>query len=128
MRSKHGFALLEVLIALAIIALALTALSLRMQSIIFTTAKIEDKTVAYWIAENKLQELVAQQQLGEQVTKLRRDKDVLSYAGRDWHWQVDIEEVALPEILAPAKMFRADIHVGLSEDQPVASLSGFLNE
>ena len=127
-KSITGFALIEVLIAVTIVGIALPALMLRMQSIVNTTAYIEDRTVAYWIAENKLQELSIDQQLGAQASRASRASDVLTYGDREWRWSYEIEEVPLPDILRPAKMFRVDIVVGHEETEQLAALSGFLHE
>ena len=127
-RCFGGFALIEILVAVLIVGVAVPALMLRMQSIANTTAYIEERTIAYWVAENKLQELMIEHQLTRAVTKLRSDSDILEYGGREWYWSVIIEQVPLPEILDPAKMFRVDVSVGLEEDQTLAMLSGFLDE
>lgn len=123
-----GFALLEVLIALAIIALGVTALLLRMQSISNTTVFIEERTVAHWIAENKMQEMLADHVLQRNIQRMRSNKDTLEYDGREWHWQSRLQEVPLPDELKPAKMFRLDIEVGVEPDKPMATLSGFVRE
>ncbi len=131
-RSRRGFALVEILVAITIVGIAVPGLMLRMQSIANTTMFIESRTVAYWIAENKLQELIIDQQLNRSSTKIRRDRDTLEYDDREWFWTVELIEVELPEILAPAKMYRVEIEVGLeddnSDDKALASLSGFLHE
>lgn len=124
----QGFALLEVLIALAIIASGVTALLLRMQSISNTTVFIEERTVAHWIAENKMQELIANHSLKRDIQKMRSNKDTLEYDGREWFWESRLQEVPMPEILAPEKMFRLDVEVGIEQGKPMASLSGFVRE
>jgi|GEM_PF-5538562 len=50
-----GFTLIEVLIALMIVSVALPALMLRVQSVSDNTAYMEEKTFAYWVAQNKMQ-------------------------------------------------------------------------
>jgi len=127
-KTHRGFALLEILIALAIVGVALPALMLRMQSIANTTEFIESRTIAYWIAENKLEEFNAEQRLQKSVSKMRKDQDTLEFDGQEWHWSVQVEELELGELLAPAKMYRATIEVGIDPEKPLASLVGFLGE
>lgn len=123
-----GFALVEILVALAIIGVALPALMLRMQSIANTTEFVESRTVAYWIAENKMQQLIAEQRLQGSVTKMRKDQDTIEFDNQEWHWSVVVEELDLGALLAPEKMYRILVEVGLEEDQTLASLTGYLGE
>jgi len=123
-----GVALLEVMIALGVVAVAATALLLRMQSIANSAIFIEERTVAYWIAENRMQEILADHALQKNIQRTRGDKDVLEYDGREWYWSSSLEEVLMPDILAPAKMYRLDVAVGLEPDKPLATLSGFARE
>lgn len=53
---QHGFTLIEVLIALAIIAIAMTAIIKTTGDDIRTTAYLKEKTTAYWVAMNVLNE------------------------------------------------------------------------
>ena len=124
----NGFALLEVLVALAIVALALPALMLRMQSIVQTTVWHENKTYAYWIADNKLQELMAEQKLGQSISRRRKDRDSLEYGDREWWWKYQAEEVELPPPLNTIKLYRVLVEVGIEEDKALANLTGFIGE
>ena len=57
MRRCRGFTLLEVLVALAIFAVvAASVLSASARSL-KTAARLEDKTFATWLADNRLQEI-----------------------------------------------------------------------
>jgi len=85
-------ALLEVMIALGVVAVAATALLLRMQSIANSAIFIEERTVAYWIAENRMQEILADHALQKNIQRTRGDKDVLEYDGREWYWSSSLEE------------------------------------
>ena len=128
LKSKRGFALIEILIAITIVGLALPALLTRIQSISNNVMFMEERTTAYWIAENKFQELVANQILKQGVGSLRKDQDRVEYDGREWFWQYELIEVELPDVLKPAKMYRVEIEVGLQEDKAMASLSGYLSD
>lgn len=129
-KMRRGFALLEVLIAVTIVGLAVPALMLRMQSINNTTAFIEEKTVAYWLAENTLQELYAEQALNGKATQTRRDTDVVEYIDREWITSYTIEEAPLGEMVKVGKLFRVKVTVARSEkkERILATLEGFLHE
>lgn len=122
MKKNSGFTLIEVLVALVVVGLALPAMLLRMQGVIDHTTYINTKTHAYWFAENKMQELIITQKLQGNVTKTRKRQDTEEFAGQDWFWKVEMEQTAVPE------MYRVEVSVGLTEDEPIASLSGFLRE
>lgn len=127
-RRESGFALVEILVALAIVGIALPALMLRMQSIANTTEFIESRSVAYWVAENKMQELIADQYLTKSVSKIRKDQDTLEYDNQEWHWSVIVEELDLGDALGSKKMFRIVIDVGLNPEESLASLTGYIGE
>ena len=127
---KSGFetgsgnaSLVEVMVAIMIVGVALPALIYRIQSVVDHTAHIEQKTYAYWIAENKLQELMLTRRLQKLVPKAGQN-DTLEFGGDDWRWEVEVEDTAVEG------MFRFDIRVGKEDDRDkwLANLSGFINE
>lgn len=128
-----GFALVEILVAITVVGIALPALMMRIQTINNTTMRIEERTTAYWVAENKMQELIAQQMLRpKSVSRMREDQDTVEFDGRDWYWHITVTEMPLGELLRPAKMFRIEMEVsiadGSSDPKVLASLLGFIHE
>jgi len=121
-RMSGGFTLIEVMVALFIVGVALPAMVGRMQGIVENTISIDQKTYAYWIAENKLQELQLTQEMQQSITRSGKQKDDLEYGGREWFWESEVISTAVPEI------FRLEVKVGLAEneDQTLASLIGFI--
>lgn len=125
MRAERGFTLLEVLIALAIFAVvAASVLSASARSL-QTAARLEDKTFALWLADNRLQEL----QLADTPPSAGRDSGEETYAGRRWLWQSEVESTSEPDML------RVTIRVALRpehglpgklEDSALLTLSGFV--
>jgi general secretion pathway protein I len=126
-RKANGFALLEIIVALAIVGGAVVALLGRMQSIANTAQFIERKTVAHWIAENKLQEIKTEQRIRQNTNSpVRKDSGELEFESAQWYWRYEIIEVPLDPALAPAKMFRVNVDIGLEPEKSLANLQGFI--
>lgn len=102
MRPDRGFTLIEVMIALAIFVAAALALDAAMGSNVRGTMRFEEKTLASWVASNKLVEL----QLYQQWPNTGRQDDEAEMGGRRWFVQVDVAEGPLPDTR------RVDITVG----------------
>jgi general secretion pathway protein I len=77
-----GFTLIEVLVAVMIIALGLTALMTAVSSTARTSGYLRDKTLAQWIALNRLSEVRLN------VTKFGQNTDIgeVDFANRKWHY------------------------------------------
>jgi general secretion pathway protein I len=95
----HGFTLLEVLIALAIVALAVGALLGTVTSSASNVIYLKDKTLAQWVALNRLTEIRISQQMPD---KGRRTGNT-EMAGTKWQWEEEVIEL-------PVKgMFRVEV-------------------
>jgi general secretion pathway protein I len=124
-RRGRGFTLLEVLVALAIFAVvAASVLSASARSL-KTAARLEDKTFASWLADNRLQQL----QLADTPPAEGREQGEEAYAGRRWLWQTEVQTTSEPEML------RATVRVALRperglqgkvEEHALVTLSGFI--
>nr|WP_298145837.1 type II secretion system minor pseudopilin GspI [uncultured Pseudomonas sp.] len=125
MKRSHGFTLLEVLVALAIFALVAASVLTASGRSLQTAARLEDKTLAMWIADNRLTEL----QLSETPPSDGRDKGELDFAGRRWQWQSEIQATSEPSMRRVTLWVAPRQERGLSGDlreRAVVSLSGFL--
>ncbi|WP_370980676.1 type II secretion system minor pseudopilin GspI [Agaribacterium sp. ZY112] len=127
---KRGFALIEIMVAITIVGLALPALLVRVAGIGENVIFMEERTMAYWVAENKMQELIIDQQLSGGVSSLRKDQGTLDYDSRKWFWAYELTERDVDKRLIPpnAKMYSAEVTVGLEQDKPMATLTGFLTD
>lgn len=82
----HGFTLVEVMVALLVLALAMTALQFRIRNHVDGSAYLRDKTVAAWVAQNRLELLRLESRLENSVlAEVRSGTETM--AGRDWRWQ-----------------------------------------
>lgn len=120
MKRQGGFTLIEVMVALVIVGMALPAMLLNMQSIMDHTGHMRVKTYAYWLAENKRQEMLITQRLERNVVKTRKRQGSEEFAGQEWFWKIDIEQVT------EEKIYSMEISVGLDEEVSLVSLSGYL--
>lgn len=121
-RRSGGFTLIEVLVALVIVGMALPALLLRMQGILDNTAYMNEKTHAYWFAENKMQELLIRHKLQGDVVKNKKTQDQEEFAGQKWYWRVTVQDTEAE------KMHRVEVAVGLTDEVASATIAGFLYE
>jgi len=56
-RASAGFTLVEILVALAVLAIALTATAHALGNAVDTTASLRERTLARWVAEDRLAEI-----------------------------------------------------------------------
>jgi general secretion pathway protein I len=116
-----GFTLVEVMVALMVIAIALPAMLKALYQQIDTTGYLRDKSVAQWVATNKLTEV--RLQLSRNGVLFRGERNgVYEMAQRDWHWWIVSEDTTVPDF------YRLEIRVAARENQretPLYTLVGF---
>ncbi|MFC5695110.1 type II secretion system minor pseudopilin GspI [Pseudomonas sp. GCM10022186] len=94
MRACRGFTLIEVLVALAIFAVVAASVLTASARSLQIASRLEDKTLAMWIADNRLTDL----QLRETPPGNGRDQGELDYGGRRWEWQSQVEGTSDPAL------------------------------
>ena len=83
--ASGGFTLVEVLVALMVVAIGLTALMTAVSSTARTSGFLRDKTLAQWIALNRLAEVrLTVNRLAQSSTNA--DTGELQFANRTWHY------------------------------------------
>lgn len=118
LRGARGFTLIEAMIALAIVALGMIAVHMQLGRYAQNAARTEEKTLASWIATNKITELSVQKTWPE----LGKDEEDIDFAGRAWHYTIEV-------LKTPAdNLRRVDVSVYLADrpDVLVDKVSGFI--
>ncbi|AZT83787.1 type II secretion system protein GspI [Marinobacter sp. NP-4(2019)] len=123
MSDQRGFTLIEVLVALLVFGLIATAAAEVGSQYIASYERIRDKTMAGWIADNRISEL----RLQEELPGISENSDDLDYG--PFRWQVTTavlgtEEPTMRRIEVTVARFRGDG----SEPLPVHTLSAFIGE
>ena len=119
--AKSGFTLIEVMVALMVIAIALPALLGTVYRQVDGTAHLRDKSIAQWVAGNKLTETRIQQLRSGQVFQGTRS-GVAEMADRDWYWWLESTATEVEDF------YRIEVRVAAAEDrrrQPLYRLVGF---
>ncbi len=115
---NRGFTLVEVLVALAIVGLGMLAVFSQLSQSLFTTGLIRDKTLAHWVATDRLTEL----RLTEEFPRLGERSDSVEMAGVEWRYTLKFSDVGVPDFR------RVDVTVSqaANADRVLAEVIGFI--
>ncbi len=124
MASERGFTLIECMVALLIIGMALPALLMNVGTMSNSASNARETMVAYWIAENKLQEIYLTQKLQNKIPRGVQADDV-KMAGKTWDLQT--EAVDMPPLFPGMELVRLYVRVRhQGEDLNLVEISGYL--
>ena len=118
--AQPGFTLLEVLVAVTVLALALTAIISGGSSYARSAAGLRDKTIALWVARNRLAEI----ELLPVWPQTGTSNDDVDMGGDTWTWRVEVQGTQDPTLR------RVDIQVEKKSDSQkhhYIELSSFLS-
>jgi general secretion pathway protein I len=114
-----GFTLLEILVALAVLAVALAAVIRLLGQSIDTAAALRDRTVAQWVAEDRL----SWNQMTRRFPAMDVTEGESEMGGRSWHWREQVSGTPVE------KLRRIEVSVSLSgSDEVLARLTGFARQ
>jgi general secretion pathway protein I len=105
-KTSQGFTLIEVMVALVIVALGMMAVHTQLNRYAAASVYVEQKTLASWIATNKLAELSVAStwpSLGDY------DEDI-EFAARQWRCEIEVTETEV------TNLHRVDVSVRLLSD------------
>jgi general secretion pathway protein I len=112
--------LVEVLVALMIVAMGLAALMITVSSTARTSGYLRDKTLAQWMALNRISEVRLN------LTKFGQNTDIgeINFANRTWHYDTRYFDTSI----ATMKRVVVRVYAGdaKTKGNPVAESTGFL--
>lgn len=119
-KHSHGFTLLEVMIALAILAVGLAAVVRTTSSAVGNAVYLRESTLAHWVAMNKIAEV----QLQKDWPPVGVTKGTADFASHEWLWESSIIETEEP------KVHRIDVSVyaNKGEKEPLAKLVAYVEQ
>lgn len=119
-RGSAGFTLLEVLVALVIVGLGLMAVFSQLNQTIVTASLLRERTLAHWVAMDRLAEL----RLAGQLPDVGERSDEVKMAGVEWAYVLKFSEVGFENFR------RVDVSVSFADtpDRIITELIGFLGE
>jgi general secretion pathway protein I len=115
---QAAFTLVEVLVALFVVALGMGALMATLTSAADTTAMLRERTLAQWVALNRISETRLK---GTLPSKGKTDGEI-DFADGKWRWQQDVTDPGVAGIL------RIDVSVaraGTKDGSSLATATGF---
>jgi general secretion pathway protein I len=121
---QAGFTLLEVMIALAIFAVVSGALIRNAAQTVSQTAIVQQRTVAYWVAENQLNETRGQPRNEDSFPSLGSDRFSVTMAGQDWEVLMDVESTDNPDM----RRLIVSVSPASDTDYVIAELTGFVGK
>lgn len=122
----RGFTLIEMLAAVAVVAIALGAIIAGMARYTSNAAYLRDKTVALWVAHNRLSELALQRAWPD----TGKSDGKAEMAGAEWKWEMEVQATTDPHLR------RVDIRVmadkgkpgDIDQPAPLARLAAFIGD
>jgi general secretion pathway protein I len=121
MTRRRGFTLVEVLIALAIFAVVSVAMIRSASLSVRQAGIIQNRTVAWWLAENEMTNLRIKPRTDDNFVKDGVTRESVSIGEIDWEVEVDVTATENEYVR------RVDIAVYRAEiENPQAELVGFL--
>jgi general secretion pathway protein I len=115
---RNGFTLLEVLIALAILAIALAAIVRASGSAVGTAITLKERTLAMWVAQNRLEEEMALRAFPGTGVK----EGEASQAGEPFKWRETVSETPEPRF----RRIEIEVFPSGDESRAAARLIGYL--
>src|SRR3981189_355008 len=120
MRDERGFTLIEVLVALMVVAIGLAALMVAVSSTARTSGYLRDKTLAQWMALNRLTEV----RLNLNKFGQNTDTGEINFANRTWHYDTRYFDTSIASMKrVVVRVYAGDAN---TKGNPLAESTGFL--
>lgn len=123
-RPDAGFTLVEVLVALVVVAIGLAALMVAVSGTARTSGYLRDKTLAQWIALNRIAEVrLTVNKVAQSGSTTNGDAGELQFAARTWHYDTRYYSTTFPS----TKRIVVRVWAGdaKTKGNPLAEATGF---
>ncbi len=114
---SSGFTLMEILVALAVLGIAMAGLLKAAGSNAENAAYLEQKTLAHWVAMNRIAEF----QLADDWPSLGTLSGKAAMASRDWHWSVRVEATDDSDV----RRLQVEVRREAGDDAALAALTAY---
>ncbi|MEY3220819.1 MAG: type secretion system minor pseudopilin GspI [Pseudomonadota bacterium] len=112
---------MEVLVALAVLAISLAAVSQSMNAQIQNVTYLRDKTLAHWIAMNKITEL----RLQAAFLPIGKSGGKSMMGNREWIWELNVSPTIDPDL----RQLNVNIYLIENKDKKqLTFLTGFITK
>jgi general secretion pathway protein I len=116
---QHGFTLIEVVVALAIVAIGMLAVFKTIGDSVNNVEALRDRSFAGWIADNRITEI----RLSGQMPSVEETAGEVEFAGRRWLWVTKVSQTQVEGLRRIDVSVRRD---GDPEDSSLVTLAGFV--
>lgn len=115
---QRGFTLIEILVALLVVTLALGAILKATSEQTASLAYLRDKTVAHWVAMNRIIDLQTPHEGAQRLRKNGSEEQM----GRPWYWRVKLTDTQIRDIQ------RADVEVRMepTDETPLVTRTAYV--
>lgn len=117
---QKGFTLIEVLVALAVLAIGLTTLVKVTSQNTIQTAYLKDKTLAQWVAVNKVNEI----KLLPEWPNTGTSKGTEEMANQEWQWMMKVSTTPDKDI----RRLDVDVKKNFTDDEPLVRFISFIGK
>ena len=125
MRRPRGFTLVEIMVALGIFALVSITVYGRIGDIVRQSRGLEERTLATWVAQNRLAALTLEFRGSTDPVPTGRQSELVTLGGRTWNVTIDIATTSDAELRRVEVAVAADDGGGEPAGS-LARLTGFL--
>ncbi|MEE4301247.1 MAG: type II secretion system minor pseudopilin GspI [Pseudomonadales bacterium] len=93
-----GFTLIEIMVAVGVFAVVSIAVYGRIGEILRQSQRLETRTLATWVAQNRLASLSLEFRGAQEPVPTGRRTDLVTLGGRSWRVAVEIESTSDPNL------------------------------
>ncbi|MEM9384963.1 MAG: type II secretion system minor pseudopilin GspI [Pseudomonadota bacterium] len=117
--STGGFTLIELLVAVTVVAVSLAAAFQTINQASFGTARMQERTLASWIALNRIAEL----RLQPTIPEIGRSDGEVEFGPAEWVWEAEVSATQVEALR------RVEVVVRYTRDgDSLATVVGFIGQ